>query len=63
MVGMGDGPNVGERANAAPDNADGAEFASRQAARGKMQMRLTAFTALAALVILLVVSMSVLRPH
>jgi hypothetical protein len=40
---------------------EGVDFASRQAARGKMQLWVTAFTAAAALLVLAVVSMSALH--
>jgi hypothetical protein len=44
------------------DGGDAVDFASRQAARGKMQLWLTALTAAVALLVLAVVSLSVLRP-
>jgi hypothetical protein len=43
------------------DGGESVDFASRRAARGKMQLWLTAFTAAAALAVLAVVSMSVLH--
>ena len=43
------------------DVGEGVDFASRQAERSKMQLWLTAFTAVAAAAVLVVVSMSVLH--
>ena len=58
-----DPPSVQRPAGSAerPDIGESVDFASRRAARGKMQLWLTAFTAAAALAVLAVVSMSVLH--
>lgn len=48
-------------AAARADGREDVDFASRRAERGKMQLWLTAFTAAAAVAVLVVVSMSVLR--
>jgi hypothetical protein len=50
-----------DRQDADSDVVEGVDFASRRAERGKMQVWLTAFTAAAAVAVLLVVSMSVLH--
>jgi hypothetical protein len=51
----------GARVLSRADVRDGVDFASRQAARGKMRLWVAAFTALAAIVVLVVVSVSVLH--
>lgn len=48
-------------AAARADGREDVDFASRRAERGKMQLWLTAFTAAAAVAVLVVVSMSVLH--